>query len=403
MLVFQSTSTNPYHNLAIEHFLLTNSDVDSRILLFYTNRPCVVIGRNQNPWTECNLQLIQEGLGGKPVDFVRRRSGGGTVFHDEGNLNFSVIVPNDKDFTRRRHSELVVDALNKLNQSSAEYEGPEDIWVNDRHDITMSAMHNKGRGEFKVSGSAFKLTRGRALHHGTLLHSSPNLDNISRLLRSPGRALIEAKGVESVRSPVMNIFNVQSVQERDKLRSQIMDEITQAFLRVYDADIPVEHVGDQDCAQEVNNSIAKGVNELMTDEWRFEQTPRFEFFGKVIDGKQLTLNAKDGYIQEARLGSKGVPVHQRSKVELQRRQKIHEIQNWRDMFSPSAVIEEQLTTIEQAFPNLQKLLCKVQGDVILENSIVEQKPEQVVRILQDGSIEKELGSNTVEQGERSGK
>lgn len=118
-LVFRSSSTNPYHNLSIEDYLLRNSDHSSRILFLYTNRPSVVIGRNQNPWLECNLQQFRKGLPrGKankerhveglkdrnaraPIDLVRRRSGGGTVFHDLGNLNYSVIVPNDKGSTLR--------------------------------------------------------------------------------------------------------------------------------------------------------------------------------------------------------------------------------------------------------------------------------------------------------------
>jgi len=86
--VFISQTTNPYLNLSIEHYLLQKTPADSTVLFLYANSPCVVIGRNQNPWIEVNLGVLRnEKL---DVKLVRRRSGGGTVFHDEVNVNYSV-------------------------------------------------------------------------------------------------------------------------------------------------------------------------------------------------------------------------------------------------------------------------------------------------------------------------
>ena len=216
---YLSRSDDPYLNLSIEHHLLQNSPPDSTVLFIYTNRPCIVIGRNQNPWVEVNLPLIEAlkrngrlgpALGGGDgealgVDLVRRRSGGGTVFHDAGNVNYSVICP-PAVFDRNKHAEMVVRALRGLGVPGAR--------VNCRHDIVMdvdgpsppaSSCAAEPPNTFKVSGSAFKLTRLRSLHHGTCLLSSPNLGRISEFLRSPAAPFIKARGVESVRSKVRNV------------------------------------------------------------------------------------------------------------------------------------------------------------------------------------------------------
>ncbi|EFQ35106.1 biotin/lipoate A/B protein ligase [Colletotrichum graminicola M1.001] len=112
--VYISTSRSPYTNLSIEHHLLQTTPSGSTVLLLYTNRPSIIVGRNQNPWLEVNLPKLQSlgpNSGGKDViDLVRRRSGGGTVFHDEGNVNYSVICP-PANFDRDTHAEMVVRAL----------------------------------------------------------------------------------------------------------------------------------------------------------------------------------------------------------------------------------------------------------------------------------------------------
>lgn len=222
---YVSRSSDPYLNLSIEDHILRKSPPDSTVLFLYVNRPCVVIGRNQNPWSEVNLGILNVATGSKEpketeppglgtVDIVRRRSGGGTVFHDEGNLNWSITCPRT-DFTRDKHAEMVVRALRE--------QGIERARVNERHDIVLDQGREKRPSDpedthrtpytvdggipkpLKVSGSAYKLTRQRALHHATTLLESPNLHVISQYLRSPAKHNIEAKGVESVSSPVSNI------------------------------------------------------------------------------------------------------------------------------------------------------------------------------------------------------
>jgi lipoate-protein ligase A len=237
------------------------------------NRPCVVIGRNQNPWTEVNLGILNAARGthdakdSEPpgigtVDLVRRRSGGGTVFHDEGNLNWSITCPRG-DFTRDKHAEMVVRTLRRLGIDRAR--------VNERHDIVLDQGHERnavdpqdthrtpyttdegGPRPLKVSGSAYKLTRQRALHHATTLLSSPNLHIIGDYLRSPAKDLIQAQGVESVSSPVSNIgLDVATFQERlqEEFASMYADLGTPGIVET----VGVEHLDIPD--------IRKGYDEL---------------------------------------------------------------------------------------------------------------------------------------------
>lgn len=209
---YVSGSNDPYLNLSIENYLLTKSPPGSTVLFLYRNRPSIIIGRNQNPWLEVNLGLLSGGTSGVgPVDLIRRISGGGTVFHDEGNVNWTVVCP-PVQFTRDKHAEMVVRALRGL--------GVERARVNERHDIvldrgteklpadendTHKSPYTSAITPLKVSGSAYKLTRTRSMHHGTCLLNSPNLNIIPQFLRSPAKPYIEAKGVGSVSSPVGNI------------------------------------------------------------------------------------------------------------------------------------------------------------------------------------------------------
>ena len=214
----------------------------------------MVIGRNQNPWLEVNLNLIgrpapsqmhgyQTGQYLSNVHLVRRRSGGGTVFHDDGNVNYSVICPT-ADFTRDKHAEMVVRAIRKNNPRAR---------VNERHDIVLDHsvlqderywpeaddMHKTRYSHLddrfpsvKVSGSAYKLTRQRSLHHGTCLLSSPNLGSISQYLHSPARPYMKARGVESVRSLVGNVYEKSATPSSDSIQvfqRQVMDEFTELY------------------------------------------------------------------------------------------------------------------------------------------------------------------------------
>ncbi|KAE8350043.1 hypothetical protein BDV28DRAFT_49173 [Aspergillus coremiiformis] len=290
--IYQSFSTDPYVNLSIEHFLLEHAPSDSNILFLYINQPCVVIGRNQNPWLETNLLALQNdrepnapGNRDNSALFVRRRSGGGAVYHDEGNLNYSVISPRTA-FTRNKHAEMVVRALHRIGATTTS--------VNDRHDIVMSTGQAQPR---KISGSAFKLTRHRALHHGTCLLDSPNINRLGSFLRSPARDYIKAKGVESVRSPVANVSSVFEDAMMPFSTDQVIARVVEEFARMYQVDAdavrraqrahtlePELYAGGTWVVGAVGErhgygepAVKKGIDELTSLEWKYTQTPQFTF------------------------------------------------------------------------------------------------------------------------------
>lgn len=323
---YLSRSNDPFLNLSIEDHILRASPADSTVLFLYTNRPCVIIGRNQNPWTEVNLSILNANTSpqrerGRPgrladteppaigtVELVRRRSGGGTVFHDEGNLNWSITCPR-ADFTRDKHAEMVVRALRKMGIDRAR--------VNERHDIVldqgskhheMSDPTDTHRTPYtiddplqprplKVSGSAYKLTRGRALHHATTLLASPNLHIIPQYLRSPAKAFIEAKGVESVSSPVGNIgLDMQEFQ------TQVQAEFADMYINGREPAI-VESVGEEhlDIPE-----IKKGYEELKTKDWIFSQTPQFTLKLSTYQDHHLEMTVHHGIIKAFEFRAPGV-------------------------------------------------------------------------------------------------
>lgn len=265
-----STSADPFLNLSIEHYFLQKATPESAVLFLYVNRSSIIIGRNQNPWLEVNLALLDEsrdrpeteppGLGA--VDLVRRRSGGGTVFHDEGNVNWTVICPSAK-FTRDTHAEMVVRALRHCGVDRARVNKRHDIVLDQGergHDIDPEDTHitpygdpdDTGSRPLKVSGSAYKLTRNRALHHGTCLLSSPNLNVIPHYLHSPAKPYMTARGVESVSSPVGNIL----LSNED-----FTNAVKQEFAKKYSSDQKTENheVGEELLEHE---EIREGYEEL---------------------------------------------------------------------------------------------------------------------------------------------
>lgn len=176
--------TDPALNLALEEHVLKNISSHEDFLLFYLNEPSIIIGKNQNTLEEINAAYVKE----HNLHVVRRLSGGGAVYHDLGNLNFSFITNDDgRSFHNyRKFTQPVVEALHKLGVS-AELTGRNDIQV----------------GERKISGNAQFVTKGRMFSHGTLMLDS-EIDNVvSALNVNPEK--IKSKGVKSIRSRVANI------------------------------------------------------------------------------------------------------------------------------------------------------------------------------------------------------
>ncbi|KAK6415670.1 hypothetical protein LTR95_017559 [Oleoguttula sp. CCFEE 5521] len=344
-----SSSHCPHLNLSLEHHLLSTSTPDSTILFLYRNRPSIIIGRNQNPWLETDLSLLRNAssLGiSEPVELVRRRSGGGTVFHDLGNVNWTVICPS-ADFTRDKHAEMVVRALRSLGVARAR--------VNERHDIVLdqrtepspadpddthvTSFTSKDVTPLKVSGSAYQLTRGRALHHGTCLLSSPNLGVIPRLLRSPAKGLMSARGVESVSSPVGNL----ELEVKD-----FMEAVQREFGRMYGSPKGME-VEDLEEGWADRNGVVEGIRELESPEWTFLQTPQFTLSSTALPGKgsnasamldpataSIDLTVRYGAITTAEILLRSTTGPTLAKGDSLTGRRVHEITDWQQALSAPA-------------------------------------------------------------------
>lgn len=262
--VFISNLKNPFVNLSIEHYLFKHTSVGQWPLLFlYVNDPCVVVGRNQNPWKEINIPLVNT----MNVPVVRRRSGGGTVVHDHGNVNFCVMTSRE-DFTRDKYARLVVDSLN-AKRLEANNTTASELMVNDRYDIVTKSSNEK------VSGSAYKIERDRAYHHGTMLLNS-KLDILRALLHRDVSRLgtIEGRGVGSVKSPVANVQCSKNV---------FISTVAQAFLASKEQS---DSAGNEDGVKFINSlddfesseavtKINEYTKEISSWEWIFGQTPLF--------------------------------------------------------------------------------------------------------------------------------
>ena len=213
--ILVSNTTDPYFNLATEAWIFNNSVLDEQILFLWRNEPTVVIGRSQNPWVECHLEKMKT----DGVNIVRRHSGGGAVYHDLGNSIFTFISPL-KIYDKKMNNQIVLAALKTLG-IIAEASGRNDLIV--RHEGLSK----------KFSGSGFKQTKDRALHHGTvLLHT--DLTRLQNYL-SPKPGKLIAKGITSVASRVINLTELNPSMDHRLFCNALIDsfrEHHQAHARV---------------------------------------------------------------------------------------------------------------------------------------------------------------------------
>jgi lipoate-protein ligase A len=200
----ETDETNPYRNIGLEALLLEEVRPGTCIFYLWQNRHSVIIGRNQNAWKECRVEKL-EASGGF---LARRLSGGGAVYHDLGNLNFTFLVPRE-DYDSEKQSEVILRAL-LMAGMKAQKTGRNDIEIEGR----------------KFSGNAFYLTGKTYYHHGTLLVNA-DLNAAAEYL-SVQTDKIKAKGVESVRKRIINLSEIQaelSIPKLKKLLAAAFDEI----------------------------------------------------------------------------------------------------------------------------------------------------------------------------------
>ena len=268
--LYESNSFDPYLNLATEQYLMETVEEDACILFLWQNQNTVVIGRNQNAGKECRTELLNT-EGGR---LARRLSGGGAVFHDLGNLNFTFLMA-EEDYDLDRQLTVIEMACRSLG-IPVERSGRNDILADGR----------------KFSGNAFYHNKGRAYHHGTLMVAVDG-EKLGRYL-SPSKAKLQAKGVESVRSRVVNLTEFCP----ELTCEELAERLEAAFGVTYD--LPVERM-EPDVA---------GADELRakyaSNEWLYgprlplslECEQRFDW-GEV----QLQLQVESGEVVAAKVYS----------------------------------------------------------------------------------------------------
>ncbi|MFD3155777.1 lipoate--protein ligase [Haloimpatiens sp. FM7330] len=269
-----NNSYDPYHNLALEEYIFKGIGQREDFIILWQNQPTVLVGVHQNTIEEINLEYVKK----NNINIVRRSTGGGTVYQDLGNLNFSFITSYDEnnliDF--KRYTIPVIKALDKLGINTK---------LSGRNDLTID---NK-----KFSGNAQSLCKGRILHHGTLLFNS-DLEVLSKVLKVE-KDKIQSKGIKSVKSRVTNIS--------DYLHKDIDINKFKEFL--------LENLFEEEDLQEycLTEKDIKSIKDLkenkyMTWEWNYGKSPKFNLKNskRFTNGKvEILLNVNKGVIKNCKI------------------------------------------------------------------------------------------------------
>ncbi len=275
MLCIRDPHTDAYFNLAAEEYVLRNFTEDCFML--WRNEPSVIVGKHQNTLAEINLEYIKK----KQIKVVRRLSGGGAVFHDLGNLNFTFIVTGEdgKLVNFQKFTQPILEVLKTLT-IDARFEG--------RNDLTIDGK--------KISGNAEHVMKNRTLHHGTLLFSSEMADLSGSLKANPLR--FKDKAVKSIRSGVTNISEyLEQKMDVIQFRDLIMDHIMETF----------EGTRFYEYTPEDILEIEKLRNEKYAQwEWNFGYSPMYKFEKLIRTNKGnlvFHLNVEKGNIRDIKIHS----------------------------------------------------------------------------------------------------
>jgi lipoate---protein ligase len=274
MLIINRPQTDPYFNIAAEEYLLKN--MEKNCFMLWQNESCVVVGKHQNTLAEINYQLVSE----NKIPVIRRISGGGTVFHDTGNLNFTFISKGEREklVNFRKFIDPVVTVLDQLGVP-AEFSGKSDIRVNG----------------LKISGNSEHVYHDRVLHHGTLLFST-ELSRLEQVLKvSPDK--FRDKGVKSLRSTVGNI--AEFLDKRitvEEFKHLLLYQMMQTMNTVEFRDLTKEEIA----------AIRVLADQKYSSwEWNFGYSPDYRLFQTVVDEKKVKwavdIEVKKGIITDITL------------------------------------------------------------------------------------------------------
>lgn len=271
-----SDQTNPYWNIAVENYLLSLPETEVVTLYLWKNRRTVVIGQNQNPFSECNVEAL-EADGGY---LMRRRTGGGAVYHDDGNINFSFVVPKAL-YDQTRQFSVIQRAVLDFG-IVAELSGRNDILTEGR----------------KFSGNAFSKGRYQDLHHGTILIKG-NMEDLQRYLK-PKPAKLQKHGVASVRSRVVNLSELNP----EITSESIVPHLRKAFIEEYAGDNNFNFINFDELI--ARPEVKALYEDFASPEWKYgrwrtftaQRSAQFDW-----GGVELALTIEDDVIRDVQIAS----------------------------------------------------------------------------------------------------
>ncbi len=264
--IYISKTYDGYRNLSYDRFFLDNLQKDCVLLYLYVNENAVIIGKNQNAWKECNFSAIER----DDVQIVRRHTGGGAVYHDRGNLNFSLIM-NEELFDIPSQMKMICDALRNLG-IEAEISGRNDILANGR----------------KISGNAFGYRNHMRAHHGTLLINT-DLDRLPQYLNVSEKK-IRSKGIDSVRSRVCNLTDIDKGITVEAVRDAVIRSFEERYGTYEEYVTSAEELAQIENIYKEQSSWQHNIGDSPAFDYLFDEKLSF---GEI----QMLFSLKNGYIQ----------------------------------------------------------------------------------------------------------
>ena len=265
----ETDCTNPFINLATEEYMTFRAAEGEVTMYLWQNANTVVIGKNQNPWRECRVESMREG----DCKLARRISGGGAVYHDLGNLNFTFIA-REGEYDIPKQTEVILEAVRLLG-INAEKTG--------RNDLTIDGM--------KFSGHAYYQSNGYCYHHGTIMFNVDPTPLGEYLNVSASK--LKSKGVKSVRSRITNLINHKPDVTLEELKKALYD----AFAKVYGGEVERFDIPTAESDPELKALIDK----YSSEEWRFgRKIPFTTSISERLDwgGVDVELQVEGGVIKD---------------------------------------------------------------------------------------------------------